>query len=123
MAGLAVAVVGSILTVAIVASGGSGRTAKVRAFNACIHRTRFLVLTRRASRGRIVETIRDRAGMMIEGKFAMLPSAHAAVSFARTLTFGGSGVINGRMVLLTTANAGRDASTIQTCGGPDFPGP
>jgi hypothetical protein len=61
--------------------------------------------------------------MNIVGKLGVLPSLRAAESFARTLAVSGSGAMNGRMVLLTTAADGRDASTIQTCGQPEFPGP
>jgi hypothetical protein len=116
-------VVVSMVTVAVVASVAGGKADSVTAFNACIHRSQFLVLTKQASGDRIIETIRDRQEGIIEGKFAVLPSVRAAESFARTLRVSGSGVINGRMVLLTTANDGRDAGTIQACGQPEFPGP
>jgi hypothetical protein len=113
----------SVVTVAALAPPGDGKTDNVSAFNACIHRSRFLVLTKQASGGRIIETISDRAWKIVEAKFAVLPSVRAAESFARTLPVSGSGVINGRMVLLTTANDGQDAGAIQACGRPEFPGP
>ncbi len=110
-------------TVVVVKLVGGGKTDNVRAFNACINRSRFLVLTKQASGGRGIETIRDRAHMDIVGKFAVFPSVSAAQTFAGTLPASGSGVIKDRMVLLTTAADGRDTNVIQTCGEPEFPGP
>jgi 3-deoxy-D-arabino-heptulosonate 7-phosphate (DAHP) synthase class II len=124
IAGLITAVVVvSMVIVAVVALVGDGKTDNVRAFNACISRSRSLVLTKQASGGRTIETIRDRAHMNIVGKFAVFPSVSAAQTFAGTLPSSGSGVIKGRMVLLTTAADGHDTNVIQTCGEPEFPGP
>lgn len=96
---------------AVVAFVGSGNSGGVRAFNACITQTRFLVLVRHGSEHSLIATIKDRGRGTVVGE----------VAAARTHTLGGAAAVNGRYVMSTATPLGRDATAIEGCWDRFFP--
>jgi len=106
---------------AIVAAGlvafATRDSGSVEAFNACIGKSRFLVLTRHGSGNKLIEIIKDRARGGVVGEFA----GRAAEGFHVPLA--GTGEGDGRYQMFTEVPLGRDARAIQLCFGAVFPQP
>ena len=104
---------------AVVVAFATPGSSSAKAFNACIHQTRFLVLTRHGSGNKVIEMIKDRARGAVVGEFARFPSERAAEAF-RTL-LAGAAARNGRYVMRTTVAVGRDAGAVEVCFDRVFP--
>jgi hypothetical protein len=100
---------GAVVVAVFVGGGNSGG---VRAFDACITQTRFLVLVRHGYGNSLVETIKDRMLDAVVGEVATDRPA---------TTLGGAEGVNGRYDMSTATPLGRDATTVEGCWGRFFP--
>jgi hypothetical protein len=108
----AVISMGAFAVFAFVGSGGDGNSGGVGAFNACITRTRFLVLVGHRDGNGFVETINDRVRDAVVGE---------VVTDRPPTTLGGAAAANGRYVMSTATPLGRDATAIEGCWDRFFP--
>jgi hypothetical protein len=104
----------ALVAVVINALGHEPHGGGVATFNACIKRTRFLVLVRHGNSTSATETIDDRARGGEVGEVAI---------GRRAPMVGVSASGNGRYVMSTATPVGRDASSIDGCWNSAFPGP